>query len=187
MSRRYFPAEIRHALRKYFSFPEQSVYAQVATVLRGSPTIRTMRLYDLTSGGNFILFSHTKTKKWKDVHANSRVAVCLFDLRRKVQILATGRCIPHTKHSSRALIAHYWNILDRDDKKLYGGPVPGRRLHKKIQFNLPKNIPTTFGVMEVIPTFWELLEVSANYLVRSVRLQFVRTRRGWSKERVIVG
>jgi hypothetical protein len=51
---------------------------------------------------------------------------------------------------------------------------------------IPQEIPNTFGIACVIPTFWEVLHLENEY-TKSHRYQFHFNKDSWQKQRIHIG
>lgn len=176
------PKEIREVFRSNFAYPESSVYMQVATSSNDIPTIRTLRLYEISKNGELIFLSHTQTRKWIDLAKNSRIAVHGLD-KYNNQLLSSGDAslvIP----ADSIKYKFYWDKLGDDGKKLYSGPAPNQKMENDPPYSIPKKIPLTFGVIIVRSNFYEWYQVNWKNLIKSARIQLFFKKDKWIRQRV---
>ncbi|MBI2641528.1 pyridoxamine 5'-phosphate oxidase family protein [Candidatus Roizmanbacteria bacterium] len=179
---KFMQSEINRTLKTNFDFPHSPVYVQVATSVNNIPTIRTLRLYDVSKEGEMIFLSHTQTRKWTDLSKNPYMTVHALD-KDNNQLISSGRATLHIPAEDKNYI-NYWENLTQDDKKLYAGPPPNQKLETAPPFFVPEKVPATFGVIIMKPNFYEWYEVDWQDLTKSTRTQFLFGQHRWVKKKV---
>ncbi|MGQ3888563.1 pyridoxamine 5'-phosphate oxidase family protein [Legionella sp. CNM-1927-20] len=162
---------IRYLLQSWFDFPNSKLFCQVATVDNGYPHVRTMDLYDFTDKGSLIFLTKTGSRKWNDLEKNSNVAVCLLNLE-VGQIIVEGSVLLQTSANNLAMATLYWrNYLPKYWQNFY--------LSHSSQDNLSKEIPSSFGIIKIIPHAWEILEINTEDFLKGSRKRFTLKENTW--------
>jgi hypothetical protein len=104
-----------------------------------------------------------------------------------LQIIVFGTLLLDTPTSSYEKSKHYWNRVRPDVKKIYDplhkvGEVYSEEPHLVIS----QEVPDTFGMACLVPTFWETLHLENEY-TKSHRYQFSLKDGSWQKQRIHVG
>ncbi|HHT0592928.1 TPA: pyridoxamine 5'-phosphate oxidase family protein [Legionella anisa] len=170
-------SELLHAvqlyLRHWFSFPKDKVYAQITTVMHQKPHIRTMDLYHFTPDGSLIFLTDTHSPKWTHLNHCSNVGICLANLEHG-QIIVEGRAILHTGQSNLPLASLYWqNYLDEYWRNYY-----------VTNSNTCDGISLSFGVIQIIPTLWQILEINKNDFLKGSRTEYKFKNSTWIKNQL---
>ena len=163
------PKEINDYFEKSFNDKESAIYCQIANQSDLKPHIRTMRLYAITETGHLEFLSRTDTQKWLDWEKQPHAAVCFLNLNFG-QILAEGTISLKTKITHPNDIKKYWADLPKEIKLIYTGK----------EENEP---PSCFGVVSMIPTCWELLELFEKY-IESSRTLYRLVNGCWKGEKI---
>ncbi|MCE0724684.1 MULTISPECIES: pyridoxamine 5'-phosphate oxidase family protein [Legionella] len=166
-------SELIHAvelyLRHWFSFPKDKVFAQVTTVMHKKPHIRTMELYHFTPNSSLIFLTDTRSPKWSHLNRCPNVGICLVNPEHG-QIIVEGRAILHTSLSNLPLTSLYWhNYLDEYWRNYY-----------LTNSDTSHGISLSFGVIQTIPTLWQILEINKNAFLKSSRVEYKFKRGMWS-------
>ncbi len=161
---------IQSCLQKWFSFPENKLFCQVSTVAKNNPHIRTMDLYDITEDGRLIFLTDTSTQKWKDLQQCQNIAVCMLHLEYG-QIIVEGIAALKTSVNDSYSVSLYWhNFLDQYWRDFY--------VSRTVKTS--NNIPESFGLIEITPSIWEILEINPYDFLKSSRKQFKLMNGKWS-------
>jgi pyridoxine/pyridoxamine 5'-phosphate oxidase len=181
------PTELAEVFQKQFSFPQKPLFGAVATHQATQPGIRTMRIYDFDREGCPILTTHTGSKKWGEFVSHPHVSIVLVSENQLVQVIVSGKLRLDTIHTARELATHYWDRVRPDVKKVYDASYRTGDDYQEIgPLFAPVDVPTSFGIVSVMPSFWELLHLESDYPL-SQRYQFHRQGEGWAKRRVNLG
>lgn len=184
---RYLPAEIQTTLKQRFYFPEQPLFGTVATLKANAPQVRTMRVYDVDSHGSPILLTHTGSNKWEEWMRASSVAICMVSGDKLTQIVVRGEVILTTPAEVREQAQFYWDKVRSDVKKIYDPAYAVGELYRSVPLLKILERPSpTFGMVRILPSFWELLELDQEY-VESKRYQFHVQGAAWECKRLNVG
>lgn len=163
---------IRNLLQGWFDFPASKLFCQVCTVSGGHPHIRTMDLYDFTNTGSLIFITSTYSRKWHDLEKQSNIAVCLLSLATG-QITVEGSAILQTAANNLPLATFYWeNYLPKYWQDFYLS-------HSSPNINSSKEIPPSFGIIQIIPYRWEVLEINAEDFLKGSRKIFTLDKEVW--------
>ena len=166
---------IKQNLKQWFDFPANKTYCQVSTLADNKPRIRTMRLYQVTDEGNLILLTDTRTKKWKELSASPRLAICLLNSDRG-QILVEGNASLNTYSTDKEMTAYCWTqFLDQYWRDYYLSLE-----------NSDAEIPSCFGVIIVQPDSWEILELNKQDFLQGKRVQYQIKAGNWEIQEVAV-
>lgn len=169
----HLPKLIDDCIKTIFNFPDKKICAQVATQSGDTPTIRTMKLVDVTDKGELIFLSNIDTQKWRDLNTNPKVAVAIFDQILGVQLVSRGEATLDTTSSNEAKVHHYWKIVRPSVKKLF---------YEKSQLIQELIPPVNFGVITILPQYWEILSINQKDYDLSTRFCFTRRSEGWQKK-----
>lgn len=162
---------IKHLLHSWFDFPENKLFCQVSTVNDGRPHIRTMDLYDFTDDGSLIFLTKTDSRKWNDLKKQPYIAACLLNLD-VGQITVEGSVLLQTVENNLAMTAHYWeNYLPQYWQDFY--------LSHSSQDVHSSKIPSSFGVVKIIPHAWEILEINTEDFLKGSRKRFTLKEGMW--------
>lgn len=163
------PQPIIDLFAQLFIETNHEIDVQVGTMAASSPHVRTMRLYEVTPEGHFILMSRTDTQKWADLEVNPFVSLCYYS--DKVgQIIIEGRADLKTIKTSPQEIIKFWSSLLPRTKQIY---------------TKGDTIPDFFGLIEVFPTMIEWMEIDPNNYLLSNRQRYVRgTNQEWNSIRL---
>ena len=164
------PKEISNFFEKYLKDKESAIYCQVANQSDMKPHIRTMRLYAITETGCLEFLSRTDTQKWLDWEKQPYAAVCFLNLNFG-QILAEGTVLLKTKMTHPNDIKKYWAYLPKAIRMIYTN-------HK--DENEP---PNCFGIVSIMSTFWEVLEIFDEY-IESSRKIYRLVNNFWREEKI---
>lgn len=163
---------INTLLQSWFSFPENKLFCQVSTLNGDQPCIRTMDLYDFTREGSLIFLTNTQSGKWYHLTKLSKIAVCLLNVDGG-QIIVEGSTLLHTNATNPLLAAHYWeNYLDEYWRNFYWSYTPD-------SVSSQKEIPASFGVIEIYPKSWDILEIKRGDFLKSSREKFQLQDNKW--------
>jgi general stress protein 26 len=162
---------IKALLQSWFSFPEKKIFCQVSTINNGSPHIRTMDLYDFTDDGTLIFLTNTNSNKWYHLKQVPNIAVCLLHLECG-QIIVEGLASLHTSVNNQPLATRYWNYLDEYWQGFYLSYASGDPSSQK-------EIPLSFGVIEICPHSWEILEINTEDFLKGSRKKFQLQENTW--------
>lgn len=164
---------IKQLLNKWFDFPNSKLFCQVSTVANGYPRIRTMDLYDFTEDGSLIFLTKTDSRKWRDLEQQPNIAVCLLNLELG-QITVEGNALLQTSENNLSLTKLYWdNYLPKYWKDFYLS-CSSKHAESGAQ------IPSTFGVIKIIPNAWEILEINTEDFLIGSRQRFTLNDNSWS-------
>jgi len=163
------PELVHTALRKWFQFPHNEIYCQVATFTGVHPHIRTMMLYKVTEDGKLVFLTGTDTQKWRDLQDHDHVAVCLFNLEYG-QIIGEGTAVLKTNKKQADEAAQYWHLLSPAWRDIYRGD------------SAENLVPDSFGVIVVTPKRWEVLQLNKEKYLKSIRKEFVFEDGSWLME-----
>jgi len=163
---------INKYLQNWFNFPIDKVFCQVSTAANNrKPHVRTMDLYNITSEGNLVLLTETSTRKWQDLIECPNVAICILNLDLG-QIIVEGSAFLKTYSDDSSTSAFYWNnYLNQYWRNFY---------LRAADLNESSNVvPSSFGVIIVQPTFFEIIEIDGNDFLNSARRQYVKEDGAW--------
>ena len=162
---------IKHLLHSWFDFPKNKLFCQIATVNDGHPHIRTMDLYDFTDDGSLIFLTKTDSRKWNDLKKQPHIAACLLNLDIG-QITLEGSVLLQTAENNLAMTTHYWeNYLPEYWQDFY--------LSHSSQDGCSSKIPSSFGVVKIIPHAWEILEINTEDFLKGSRKRFTLKESTW--------
>lgn len=182
----YLPFEIEEALDENFSFPKQPLFGSVATMNDQHPRVRTMRIYAFNREGSLILLTDVRSNKWKEFATNPRVAISFLNDNKLFQVIVHGSVHLFTAESFEQA-NEYWNMMRTDVKKSYDlAHIPEVLYHESHHLSATNEAPTTFGIVQVVPSFWEVLDLDREY-TDCFRYQFHLNGNVWQKLRVNVG
>jgi len=166
------PSRIKTYLYTILQFPLQKVSAQVATQSEEGPHLRTMKLVDINAAGELVFLTNLTTQKWKDLTLNQKMVVLIFDHAASVQILCKGSVLLDTVISQSEKVNHYWRNVRLSVKKVfYTNPA----------LINSTNAPSNFGVITLVPAYWEILEVNSEDYASSLKLGYVPEKNGWTE------
>lgn len=160
------PELVQTALGKWFQFPQNEIYCQVATVMGVHPHVRTMMLYKITDDGKLIFLTGTDTQKWRDLKDDHHVAVCLFN-KEYGQIIGEGKAQLKTNIKQLEETAKYWHMLSPAWRDVYRSD------------EAESAIPDSFGVIVIVPSRWEVLQLNREKYLKSIRKEFVLDGGDW--------
>lgn len=170
-----FIQHIKNHLQAWFDFPENKIFCQVSTTNNGCPRVRTMDLYDVTSEGALILITHTRSRKWDDLQKSSRIAICMLNPDCG-QIVVEGHAILKSITNDLALTTLYWNSYLNDYwRNFYLAQEPNTRKNTG-------KIPSSFGIIVVVPDVWEILEINQDDFLKGSRKRLQLQDTLWVKD-----
>lgn len=180
------PPELDVVLKEQFSFPEKHLYGSVATIGNNHPRIRTMRIYAINHGC-LILITHVESNKWKELVHHPYLSINMVSENKLTQLIAFGSVILDTPKSASNMAKQYWNMLREDVKKIYDPRhAMGKSFCEVNNLAIPQDVPDTFGIASLNPSFWEILHLDSEY-TKSRRYQFQVKNGAWQKQRINVG
>lgn len=163
---------IKQLLHSWFDFPKVKLFCQVSTVSNGQPHIRTMDLYDFTDDGSLIFLTRTNSRKWNDLEKQPYIAVCLLNLEAG-QITVQGSALLQTSANNLAMTTLYWeNYLPKYWQDFYLS-------HSSQSIHTLKEIPSSFGIVKIIPHAWEILEINTEDFLKGSRKRFALKDNTW--------
>ncbi|MBN9288194.1 MAG: pyridoxamine 5'-phosphate oxidase family protein [Gammaproteobacteria bacterium] len=166
------PSRIKTYLYTILQFPLQKISAQVATQSKDGPHLRTMKLVDINVNGELVFLTNLITQKWKDLSLNQKMVVLIFDQAASVQILCKGKVFLDTVVSQSEKVNHYWGNVRLSVKKVF---------YENPALIDSTNAPSNFGVITLIPAYWEILEVNSKDYASSLKLGYVLGKNGWTE------
>jgi len=130
-----------------------------------------MRIYEFNQEGCSIFLTHTGSNKWKAFLNHPQVSISIISESKLLQIIVSGHLLFDTSESACEKAQRYWSMMRSDVKKIYD-PVHkiGEVYFEPNDLAIPHNAPNTFGIVCVVPNFWETLELENEY-VKSHRCQ----------------
>lgn len=168
--------DIKKLLQSWFFFPENKIFCQVSTVKNNHPHIRTMDLYDFTNDGTLIFLTNTNSNKWHHLGQLPNIAVCLLNLEYG-QIIVEGSALLQTRANNQLLATHYWeNYLDEYWRNFYLSCAT-----EPLPLSSQKEIPLSFGIIEIHPHSWEVLEIDPEDFLKGSRKKFQLQENAWVK------
>jgi len=167
--------QVKNHLANWFDYPSEKVFCQVATTLDTSPHVRTMDLYHITDEGNLILSTNTHSRKWSDLHTCPNIAICIIHLDHG-QIIAEGTATLKTSANDNDTTTFYWNNhLDKYWQDYY---------IRQSQNTPPNKTPESFGLIQITPIYWEIIEINKDDYLKSPRKQFHLQKDTWAETQV---
>lgn len=163
------PKEINNYFEKYFNDKDTAIFCQIANQSNLKPHIRTMRLYAITETGYLEFLSRTDTQKWLDWEKQPYAAVCFLNLNFG-QVLAEGTVSLKTTITDPDDIKKYWDSLPKNIRMIYTNK----------DGNEP---PSCFGIVNIMPAFWEVLELFDEY-IESSRIIYRLVNGCWRGEKI---
>ena len=183
----YLPTEIVELFKDNFSFPDKPLFGSVATIQNQYPCVRTMRIYEFNQEGCPILLTHTGSNKWKAFLNHPQVSISIVSESKLLQIIVSGHLILDTLESACDKAQRYWSFVRSDVKKIYDPAHNiGEAYFEPNELAISQDAPNTFGIVCVIPNFWETLQLENDY-VKSHRYQFHLKEDYWQKQCIHVG
>ncbi|KTC93768.1 MULTISPECIES: pyridoxamine 5'-phosphate oxidase family protein [Legionella] len=162
---------LKNRLNDWFNFSRNPIYGQVTTVYNELPYVRTMHLYELTPRGSLIFLTSTHSGKWQHLIKNAHVAICLMNADYG-QILVEGSALLHTRQTNLALTSLYWeNYLEESWQNFY---------ISEDSDVLKETIPSSFGIVEVVPKTWEILEINKIDFTKGKRKKYILQEGMWN-------
>ena len=168
------PNEVRNVFKKWFDFPKRDIHCQIATTSNDRPHIRTMRLYEITPSGELLFLSRNDTQKWHDLKAFPYFAATLVS-QDFGQIVVEGTA--KLKSPNDPEYQKYWKALPPMFREIYLYDLKDADSWSYVP-------PPTFGVIELHPELWEVLEVNKQDYLSSSRTQW-RLRLGLWEEKTL--
>ncbi|MBV8802506.1 MAG: pyridoxamine 5'-phosphate oxidase family protein [Gammaproteobacteria bacterium] len=163
------PKEINNYFIKQFKNKNTAIFCQVANQSNLKPHIRTMRLYAFTETGHLEFLSRTDTQKWLDWEKHPYAAVCFLNLSFG-QIVAEGNVLLKTTIAHADEMRKYWDLLPKNIKMIYTDKEEDK-------------VPSCFGIININPTFWEVLELYDEY-IESKRIIYRLVGNCWKREKI---
>lgn len=177
----FLPTRIREVFKERFQFPEKPLFASVAT---STPSIRTMRLFDFDEKGRPLFFTHTGSKKWKEISKSPKISACIISEDKLLQLIFSGAALLENLNNPSDQHALLWKRVREDVKKIYDPNYSvGGNYKEPDNLKILKDPPSTFGVLRIIPSFWEILELKEEYL-DSLRTVFTKEGDVWKSQRM---
>jgi|GEM_PF-2849901 len=178
---------VNSILSKDFNFPNQPIFGAVSSVLMYNglaiPHVRLMRIYDIDENGSPVLITHTGSHKWQEFASHPYISVVIVSDNKLRQLVVNGRL----ELSKREKAQEYWFSVRADVRKIYDPSYQIEGVYEACaHLKAPMDVPDTFGVVTLIPEFWEVLELSDDYL-ESNRVHFQWQAGKWDEQRVAVG
>lgn len=165
--------KIKNYIQDWFSFPQEKVYCQVATIGEGRPQIRTMGFYDLTQEGHLVLMTETSTRKWLALKNCPDIAVCVVHPDHG-QIVFEGSVLLKTQKASQL----YWDqYLEANWKAFYAALSHSKSI---------ENPPDSFGAIIVMPKTIDLLLIDPTDFLNSKRTLFELKNNHWQSKELLV-
>jgi len=131
-----------------------------------------MDLYDFTDEGALIFLTNTNSNKWYHLKQISSIAVCLLNLERG-QIIVEGSAFLHTSGNNQPLATKYWNnYLDEYWRDFYLSCASGAPSSQE-------KIPLSFGIIEIRPHSWEILEINTEDFLSGSRKKYQLQENAW--------
>ena len=146
------PKQVANHFDRWFDCKRSEVFCQLASQLNAKPYIRTMRLYAVNHDGSLEFLSYMDTQKWSDWQKNPNVAGCFLNLNFG-QILVEGNVTLKTT-TTHPIEAKNIDSLPRNTQMIY-------------MREETKNVPESFGIINIMPNLWEILELSEPYYLSS--------------------
>jgi pyridoxine/pyridoxamine 5'-phosphate oxidase len=160
--------------------------AQVATVGEEGPVLRSMGMFALMDGAFPLFLTHCASHKWSQLGKNPQIALCFVNASKDKQILARGRALLHSEQSNRTLLEEYWQKVPSSVLSIYAQANVEGSYQDQILPPVGVKVPSNFGVIQVVPLFWEQLVFDPQNYANSVRIQHRYISNGWSTCRVQV-
>lgn len=161
---------LKNQLKDWFNFPRNPIFWQVTTVYNALPYVRTMHLYDFTSRGSLVFLTSTLSGKWQHLTKNTHIALCLMNADYG-QILVEGTALLHNRKTNLPLTTLYWeNYLEEYWQNFYISEDTNE---------LKETIPSSFGIVEVVPKAWEILEINKLDFIKGTRKKYILQERMW--------
>jgi pyridoxine/pyridoxamine 5'-phosphate oxidase len=185
MTKRFLPLEVEKSLNSLYK--DGFLFGVVASSQGTAPNIRMMRIYAVNEEGCPILLTHMHSQKWKEFSKHPHVAVCMVSEDRLLQVLVRGSVELSTIQSAPDQAKHYWSLVRADVKKIYDpAHLVGEPYAPFPALKSPIEVPESFGILCIRPTFWEILSVNTEY-TESHRIRFELKEGMWQKHRIFVG
>jgi hypothetical protein len=166
----FMPQEIFDFFDHWFNYKKMEIYCQLANQADSKPHIRSMRLYGITHTGCLEFLSHTDTQKWRDWQIHPHAAACFLNPNIG-QIIVEGRIILKTRKTHPDDFHYHWNMLPQNIKKIYTETGMG-------------NVPECFGIINMIPVLWEILEISKHEYLSNSRIIYQYLNGAWIKKKI---
>lgn len=183
----YLPRELVELFKDHFSFPDKPLFGSVATIQNLHPRIRMMRIYEFNPEGCPILLTHTGSNKWKEFINHPQISINIVSESKLLQIIVSGHLLLDTSESACEKAKRYWNMVRQDVKKIYDPTHKTEEVYVEPKdLTIPQAAPNTFGMVCVVPNFWETLHLESEY-AKSYRYQFHLKDGFWQKQRIHVG
>ncbi len=177
-SQQALPIKFVAQLEKVFLFPQNDLFGQVAIQIQDIPTVRTMKLWNITEKGNFVLLTNTASQKWSGLETNNNISICFVDFDQGIQLIVTGKAELLSTKTNRPLLEQYWPVVSPGIQEVYH-ISEGRKLE-----NIDtKKVSDNFGGILVSPTKLEILDIEEPYR-NSERLEFVKSDEGWVEKQL---
>lgn len=174
------PESIAQLLAKEFGSPP---IAQVATVGDEGPMLRSMGMFSLLEGAFPLFLTHCATHKWDQLTARPQTALCFVNTDKNKQVLARGKARLHTLESNPALLERFWPKVPSTVLSVYAQEGVEEAYQESDLTPALEKIPSNFGVIQIIPHFWEELIFNAEDYVKSTRIQHTLSSKGWLSSR----
>lgn len=160
------------------------IIAQVATLAGFNPDIRSMGLFDIDSEGRLIFLTNRGSHKWNQLSHNSASSVLLLNLKQDAQIIVRGHVDLLTLASHSELLEQYWLRTPQGAQHTYAHQNPeGEYISLNIS-TINTTPPDNFGMLQVKPTRWEILDVNVNNYPESRRICYEREGKYWKGSRI---
>jgi len=129
------------------------------------PHIRTMDLYDLTNNGSLVFLTKTNSRKWNGLENQKNISVCMINLKMG-QVIAEGSALLQTTENNPSMTMHYWeNYLPQYWRDFYLSHIT-KNTHRSSE------LPSLFGVIQIIPHTWEILEINTEDFLKGSRKNY---------------
>lgn len=176
------PTEIDQRLRRNFGYPAR-IIAQVATLSKIGPDLRSMGLYEIDAEGRLIFLSNRNSSKWKELSSQPAISALMLSSNLESQIIARGEAELLTLTTNPDLIERFWQQTPVQARLTYLNKNEDHYV-PLTAVEAPEHAPENFGIMRVKPNMWELLDVDFEHYHTSLRMIYTRDGDSWKATRI---
>ncbi|MDP1834692.1 MAG: pyridoxamine 5'-phosphate oxidase family protein [Chlamydiales bacterium] len=176
------PTEIDQRLRRNFGYPAR-IIAQVATLSKIGPDLRSMGLYEVDTEGGLIFLSNRNSSKWKELVSQPTISALMLSSNLENQIIARGEAQLLTSTTNPDLIEKFWKQTPPQAKLTYLNKNEDHYV-PLTEVEPPEHAPENFGIIRIIPNMWELLDVDFEHYHSSLRMIYTLQSDGWKATRI---
>jgi pyridoxine/pyridoxamine 5'-phosphate oxidase len=182
-----WPNEIHDLILKTFGNSHSKAYGQISTVdSDDQPTVRTVHIHCIPEPQVMVISCNIKSKKWKHLENNPRIAGCYWIDENPIQFRFEGQAQLITEEDSRytELVQEMWMKMREEVRITYLLDEMGMPLDIPSPNMNPAQHSQNHGLIMIQPTLWDVFELSQKEYRLSKRTLYQLKKDIWTARSV---